>query len=151
MKKIHLILFAFLSVALFAQNNSPALISFVKSDRVLLRWAAPNAELFLDMIKNGSVIQRVKGSSNFENNNEIKEYVIPDFNERKKTLLVNADENVKSQIEYLDEMLETADAQAIQMNFFFLMLGASSDKNLAKIKMRPDVSSQYTRKYCFNR
>lgn len=133
MKKIHLILFAFLSVGLFAQNNSPALISFVKSDRVLLRWAAPNAELFLDMIQNGSVIQRIEGSTQFENNNEIKEYVIPDFNERKKTLLVNADENVKSQIEYLDEMLKTADAQAIQMNFFFLMLGASSDKNLAKI------------------
>jgi hypothetical protein len=127
----------FLFFLMIAKAQSPELVikSFVKEDSILLRWAPANAELMLQGLRNGYIIERVYSSENFETSPSKKTITIAPFSERQKKYADSQNPITVQFAEFLSDLLESPNitGEDLSMAYFSLILGSSVNRTLAEM------------------
>ncbi len=119
----------------FSQTEQLVLKSFIKKDSVLLRWAPSTSDLMIQGLLNGYTLERVEEGQSFENNLSAKQFIIAPFNERYQSFLTTSTADIKELAEFVLSITNNTQlsAESKNMAFFSLMLGASTNRELAKL------------------
>lgn len=136
MKSLFFLMVSAASVFCYSQNNSLVLLSNIKSDTVQLRWATSSADLFIAGLKNGYAIQRVKGeTADFENSPLLTTFIVESLDQRYPDAQTIQDSTTKEMVKFLKEFCSSKNLseEAKKTTFSMLLLGASTNKNLARI------------------
>lgn len=121
-----LIFFFIFSSVLFAQEKPIALKHFVKQEKILIRWAVGDPDLFVLGLKNGYVLEKTMGEQK-------QTIVIPPFSERVSEFKASADSIHLGYLELINSLITEASLspELKKMTVTILLLGSSADIKLA--------------------